>query len=266
MLQINGEHVRNFVNGVKKMSERYILANWKMNTPKQDIFSYCDALELYLSNVGNTRVIVFPSALYLGMLQKKHYTHFAFGLQHFYPSDSGNFTGEISPSMLSLDRCPWLMVGHSERRSLFSSDDTMIDQQLTYAFDKGYNVVYCIGEDLPAYNHGSRADVLRTQLDALVRTRSKAQRENTILIAYEPVWAIGTGMIPSVEDMVSTYELIENYKRENALDSSFKKLYTLYGGSVNAQNASEIFSTPMQGVLIGGASLDVTSLVAVLAL
>ena len=86
------------------MSERYILANWKMNTPKQDIFSYCDALESYLSHADNTRVIVFPSALYLGVLQRKRYAHFSFGLQYFYPSDVGNFTGEISPSMLSLDQ------------------------------------------------------------------------------------------------------------------------------------------------------------------
>lgn len=178
------------------------------------------------------------------------------GAQNFHPAKSGAYTGEISAGMLCEIGTRVVLVGHSERRALFGETDSFVNEKVKAAFANGLYVILCIGETL-AEREGNRTDeVLARQLKAgLDGVELSAEGEYKLVVAYEPVWAIGTGKVATLEQIAETHKFIK---------SQIKKLYpkvtvpVLYGGSANEKNAKDILAVKgVDGVLVGGASLDV---------
>lgn len=236
------------------MSRKKIIAgNWKMNLNKQE------ALDLYraLKDVplrDGLEVQVYAPFLYLDALHSEQH-QVAVGAQNFYPKDNGAFTGEVSITQLKNLGITHVLVGHSERRMYFNEDNEMIKTKVDMALANGLNVVYCCGEPLDVREEKRELHYVYKQLGANLFHLS-ADEIRKVTIAYEPIWAIGTGKTASseqAEDMHKNIRLAicEKYNAETASQISI-----LYGGSCNAANASELFACEnIDGGLIGGASL-----------
>ncbi|MFO1383476.1 MAG: triose-phosphate isomerase [Moraxella sp.] len=184
-------------------------------------------------------------------------------------ADKGAFTGEVSGAQLKDAQVNYVLVGHSERRQYFNEDDACLIQKIRNAFAHDLTVVFCIGETQAQYEQNQTQDVLAAQLTVVKQLAAEfanAQLDNAqlgnlasrLIIAYEPVWAIGTGKIPTIEEVQNIHAFIHTTLTE--IDASLASTPILYGGSVKADNAAEIAQCPnVNGVLVGGASLDATS-------
>ena len=178
---------------------------------------------------------------------------FTVGAQNFYPAKNGAFTGEISAEMLSEIGTKVVLVGHSERRAIFGETDAFINQKTSYGLENGLTVCLCIGETLEERENGTTNAVLKNQLDIALKD-IEVKTEGTLVVAYEPVWAIGTGKVATLEQIAETHKFVRE-----TLDTMYPdtKIAILYGGSANEKNATEILSIEnVDGVLVGGASLD----------
>ncbi|MGL4722795.1 MAG: triose-phosphate isomerase [Desulfovibrionaceae bacterium] len=242
------------------MNKKYIMANWKMNKSRVEAEKYLQDLERILcERVSNHEIIVFPPSLYLDVFLKNT-KKVQYGVQNFYPEEQGAYTGEISLSMLE-NKKPWVMVGHSERRILFAENDTFISKKLHVSIKCGFRTVYCIGENREEKESGKTEEVLVHQLSFIKGVKMDDALSQKLVIAYEPVWSIGTGKIPSLLEIEERHMFTKNYL-EKLLATSDKKIYTLYGGSVSSANSNSILNVKgVDGVLVGNASLDFTSFV-----
>ncbi len=175
-----------------------------------------------------------------------NFKHFHIGAQNAYFAQNGGFTGEIGLSQLQEFNINRLIIGHSERRTLFGENQDFINKKFRFYAEAGFEIYYCIGEPLSMRQKGKNAlkDFLGTQLDGIDITYPK------LIIAYEPIWAIGTGESATLEQIESTHSML----------ATFTSAPLLYGGSVNPTNAREILCTPyVNGVLVGSASLNIQS-------
>ncbi|AFI05091.1 triosephosphate isomerase [Helicobacter cetorum MIT 99-5656] len=218
------------------------MANFKSAMPIFKSHAYLEELEKNLKPQHFDRVFVFPD--FLGLLPNA-FLHFTLGAQNAYPKDSGAFTGEITSKHLEELKISTLLIGHSERRALLNESSKILKEKFDFFKDKNFKIVYCIGEDLQTREKGLGAvkEFLNKQLE-IVDTNYQ-----NLIVAYEPIWAIGTGRSASVEDIYLTH----NFLKQNLNP----KTPLLYGGSVNISNAQEILDIDsVDGLLIGSASLE----------
>ena len=241
------------------MNKKPIVAgNWKMNkTPSQGKEFIHDVKNL-VPVLHNTEVVFFPA--YPGLVDMKLSSPFHLGAQNCHWEESGAFTGEISIEMLRECSVEYIIVGHSERRQLFNENDHMINKKIKAILSSNLKPILCIGESIEDRNSDLTEDFLENQL---LKGLEGVKSINDCIIAYEPIWAIGTG---------ETADKDQIHKAHNFINSVLKKVYPesdnchiLYGGSVNTENAKDLIQIiGVDGFLIGGASLDKDSFVSII--
>jgi triosephosphate isomerase len=237
------------------MRQPLVAGNWKMHGSRAENAALAGALLDRLSPDSGTEVLVCPPFVYLwelGRLLKD--TDVALGAQSVCAEPVGAFTGEVSAAMLADVGCRYVLVGHSERRQIYGESDTLVARKFVSAQGHGLAPVLCVGETLEEREAGRTAEVVARQLDAVLAVTGVAALARAV-IAYEPVWAIGTGRNASPEQAQEVHALLRG--RVGALDATIAaSVRILYGGSVKASNARELFAMPdIDGGLVGGASL-----------
>ena len=245
------------------MRQSLVIGNWKMNGSKESIRQLLTEIKAGLAANAKAQVAVCAPSIFISTVAE-HLQGSAiwFGAQNVADQASGAYTGEISPNMLLEFGCKLALVGHSERRSLYGETDTLIANRYSSAISANVTPVLCIGETLEEREGGNTFDVVKKQLDAVLDSAGVESLKHAV-IAYEPVWAIGTGKTASSAQAQEVHAFIrsEIAKRDPLIANSTQ---ILYGGSVKADNAAELFSMPdIDGGLIGGASLDAKAFLAI---
>jgi triosephosphate isomerase (TIM) len=232
-----------------------IAGNWKMHKGPEAARKFCREFAQVVSPPGRT-VILFPPALSLTVVRDTLAEHdIAVGVQNIHWENQGAFTGETSAVMARQAGAAYALVGHSERRHVFGETDDEAARKVAAALAAGLSPVLCVGETLEERRAGRLEEVILRQLDAGIRELDDEAFARTI-IAYEPVWAIGTGETATPEDAADAHNRIRARLRER-IGRDAETLPILYGGSVKPDNASELLAAPdVDGVLVGGASLD----------
>jgi triosephosphate isomerase len=236
------------------MRRKLVAGNWKMNGSLESIKALVDGIKQGMDAVKEG-VAVCPPAVYIPEVASLvQGSKIAVGSQNICDQDSGAFTGEIAGSMLKEFGCTYAIIGHSERRSLYGETDELIAARFTAAKRNGITPILCVGELLEEREQGITEEVVGRQLDAVLDVEG-IQGFADAVIAYEPVWAIGTGKTASPEQAQEVHAFIRG--KLAALDATIAdNLIIQYGGSMNPSNAEELLSMPdIDGGLIGGASL-----------
>lgn len=240
------------------MRKNIVAGNWKMNLDQAaglEVFS--EIIDLINEDVkGNQEVIVCPPFVHIAGLAHllKSNSKISIGAQNCHQEDSGAYTGEVSASMLKSFGTSYVIVGHSERRAYFAEDDLQLARKIDVVLKNDLSPIFCIGETLEQRNSGTYFDVIESQLEAAFHL-TEAQFK-MIVIAYEPVWAIGTGLTATPEQAQEIHAFIRSKVSEKYDTKVGNELTILYGGSCNPKNAAELFAQEdIDGGLIGGASL-----------
>ncbi|MBX9448995.1 MAG: triose-phosphate isomerase [Taibaiella sp.] len=249
------------------MSRKKIVAgNWKMNKTVAEGKQLVSELQQGLSSgTGDVHVIIAAPFLHLPTLieQSKENNPLRFGAQNCHQEASGAFTGEISAAMLADAGVQYVILGHSERRQYFNEDEALLSKKIDTALAQGLKVIYCVGESLEVRELNEQNELVKSQLTALDHLSPDAMAE--VVLAYEPVWAIGTGKTATSEQAQEMHRFIRNTIIEQFGKETADNTSILYGGSCNAQNAAELFAQPdIDGGLIGGASLKAPDFIAII--
>lgn len=235
------------------MRQKIVAGNWKMNLSKSE------ALALYLSIDSNqlengVELIVFPPAIFVDALKNVN-GNVPIGVQNFHPAEKGAFTGEISVTQAKGIGAEYALIGHSERRMYFNEDAALLKEKVDAALHHDLNVIFCCGEPLSIREMNAQEYYVEQQLQESLFHLSPSQIER-IVIAYEPIWAIGTGKTATSQQAESMHKSIRSFIEKQYGNSTADKISILYGGSCNASNASELFACEnVDGGLIGGAAL-----------
>lgn len=234
--------------------KKIVAGNWKMNMTLDESIELSNAL----INIKkpNVDVLIAPSFTNIYTL-KKHFDSHQIDViaQNVNQNSKGAFTGEISVEMLKSIGVNCVIIGHSERRSLFGETDQILFEKVNYATSNDMNVIFCIGEELQQRQNGNYFDVIQKQLEMGVLSLSTEQIKK-VTLAYEPVWAIGTGVTANPDQIQEIHQFIRNLIHQSFDETISNSIRILYGGSVKPTNAVEIFNLPdVDGGLIGGASL-----------
>lgn len=240
---------------------RYLIAgNWKMNTTRATGVELAKALVAGTSGSDAVEVMVFPPAVYLSpIIEAVSGSNVQVGAQNAYFEAPGAFTGEIALEMLEDVGCQVLLIGHSERRHVLGETDAIINRKVKAALEKGIRVVLCVGELLSERQSNQTEAVLDTQMAGGLAGVSAEQMKN-VVIAYEPVWAIGTGLTATPDQAESAHAHLRNWLSAHYNTEVAQSMQILYGGSVKGDNAAELLGQPnVDGALVGGASLKVSS-------
>jgi triosephosphate isomerase len=243
------------------MRNRFIVGNWKMhNTISQAEVLIRDILALYQPNPSVELAVAPPYVALQSVAHLLATTLIGLAAQNVCAKDEGAFTGEVSPSMLKELGCQYVIIGHSERRHIFGETDQIIHEKIHAALHHGLQPIFCIGERLEEREAGQTHSVIQHQLETgLVGLKSKDL--SLITIAYEPVWAIGTGRAASVEQATEVHAAIRSFITTH-WEMNAEAIRILYGGSVTAENAQSLFQSPeINGALVGKACLNSQSFV-----
>jgi len=246
------------------MRSKIVAGNWKMNKNLDETETLLSALSAKLPDT-NAEVMVAPTYINLiGAVRNLESSKIEVIAQNMHFAESGAYTGEISADMLLNVGVNTAIIGHSERRAYFGETDEILAKKVTTALDKGIRVMFCFGEELEDRKSGNHFKVVESQLkNALFSLETSAWSK--IILAYEPVWAIGTGETASPEQAQEMHAFIRKTIAEAFDTSVANNVSILYGGSVKPGNAEEIFSKPdVDGGLIGGASLVADDFVAII--
>ena len=245
--------------------KKIIAANWKMNETRAQGEALARSVAEGLASLPDDRkVVIFPPATALDIVTGASMGRFETGIQNFYPAENGAFTGEISPAMVHDCGGQWALCGHSERRHIFNEPDELISRKVNFALAHDLKVMLCVGETLEERESGHLNAVLMRQLTSALSGQSSETAVSSIAIAYEPVWAIGTGKTAGPAEIKEAHELIRGDLR-TMFASACTELPILYGGSVKPSNAHEILGLDnVDGVLVGGASLEAKSFLAII--
>jgi len=237
--------------------KRYLIAgNWKMNKTTGEAVELAQKLVESLKDVKDRDILICPTftSLY-SVHQVIKGTNIKLGAQDVFYENSGAFTGEISPIMLKDVGCEYVIIGHSERRHIIGERDELINKKVKAAINNGLKVILCVGELLEEREAGKTLEVVKTQVEKGLNGISEDEMKN-VVIAYEPVWAIGTGKTAKPEDAQEVHAYIREllsklYSKEIANETIIQ-----YGGSVKASNIDSLMAMPdIDGALVGGASL-----------
>ena len=240
------------------MTRRCLIAgNWKMNKTPEETASFIDAFLPRLVDASATEVLLLPPYTSLESTGRRlSGTPIELGAQDVHHEASGAYTGAISAPMLVGCGCRYVLVGHSERRRVFGDDDDAVRRKLRAALDAGLSPILCVGETLDERRTGETEAVLTRQLSAALDGLENDATDR-IVIAYEPVWAIGTGETATPAQAQEAIVGVRAWLAERFDGPTAAKVRILYGGSVKPENAGELVGLPdVDGALVGGASLD----------
>ncbi len=241
---------------------RFCVANWKMNFNSSDTKSFLENWEKKDLNNKEVKTIFCPSFTELNSTAELlHNSDSELGAQNVYYESNGAYTGEISCRMLKDLGCNWVIIGHSERRAIFGETDEMVCHKLDKLTSENMYPIVCIGETKDERENGKTEEVLSRQLSVAFGNQKGKNIEHTV-IAYEPVWAIGTGITATIDMISEAHQCIRNIFNTNGFNGD--DISILYGGSVTNENAAELSEiTDVDGFLVGGASLDVEKFYAI---
>ncbi len=243
--------------------KKLIAGNWKMNGSVAEAKALVKALVDGAKGLEGVDVCLCPPAVYISVVRAEDMpTHFGVGGQDCsYHGDSGAFTGEISAKMLKDSGCDYVILGHSERRQYHCEGNNVIAKKAEYAHAAGLTTIICVGETEAEREQGLENSVVILQMMESIPQKADGKK---IVIAYEPVWAIGTGKTATPEDVANMHGVIRNYLQEK-LDNP-DSIRILYGGSVKPENAAELLAIKdVDGALVGGASLKADQFLAIIA-
>ena len=245
------------------MRQVLVAGNWKMNGSRESIRSLLDGVTGSMGDVKSAEVAVCAPAIYIPLVEELlSGSEVAWGGEDLSVHASGAYTGEIAASMLNDFHCKYVIIGHSERRTYHDESDELVAEKYEAAMQAGLIPIFCIGETLEQREQGTTNDVVARQVDAVINKLGVAALAKGV-IAYEPVWAIGTGKTATPEQAQEVHAFIRS--RVAASDASIAEaIQILYGGSMNAANASDLLAHPdIDGGLIGGASLKAEDFLAI---
>ena len=234
-----------------------IVGNWKMNGTQSQCFELAVKIASGVhEKPSSAEVVIAPP--YTALAQVKtalENSAIKLAAQNCHWEEKGAFTGEISPVMLKDSGCEFVILGHSERRHILGESDRVIAQKLTAALRNNLRPILCVGETLKERRSGRTASIIGRQLRTALKDLAETGIEK-IEIAYEPVWAIGTGQTATPDQVSQVHQRIRRFLRKKLGDSKGNQIRVLYGGSVNPENARTLIQTPdVNGLLVGGASL-----------
>ena len=238
------------------MRKKIVAGNWKMNLMSVEANALYDEISSNLSGSDEPLVLVFPPSIFLRELSKKSSKTVAIGAQNFYPKEKGAFTGEISVTQVQDCGATHVLIGHSERRAYFQETESFLKEKVESALAYNLGIVFCCGEPLEIREKNQEMEYVKKQLENSLFHLSVADISKCV-IAYEPVWAIGTGKTASIEQAEEMHFAIRSWLSGTYGQQVADSISILYGGSCTAANAKELFSCPnVDGGLIGGAALD----------
>jgi triosephosphate isomerase len=244
----------------------FIAGNWKMFTNLASARALAEAVVRGLGDEKRIQVAVCPPFPYLAAVADVvRGTTVALGAQNLYPEQEGAFTGEVSPAMLIDVGCRWVILGHSERRHVLGESDAFIHRKVHAALAAGLGVIFCVGETLQEREQNQTEGVLQSQLTAGLQGLTTTAL-GKLAIAYEPVWAIGTGCNASPEQVQEAHAFLRHRFAGLFGEESARALPIQYGGSVKPENAASLLRQPdVDGALVGGASLKADQFLAIVA-
>lgn len=244
--------------------QKIIAANWKMHKTRPEAAQEAAKIAQSLATGAPLKrlVVVFPPYTDIATVADAFagVANTATGGQNFYPAEQGAFTGEISPAMLRDAGATWALTGHSERRHIFDESDEIIAKKTAFGLAQGFKIMLCVGETLEEREKGQLKSVLSRQLSsAIAPLPDRGRLTDRLAIAYEPVWAIGTGKVAGQEEIVDAHATVRSLLSD-LIGNSADQMPILYGGSVKPANAASILGlSNVDGLLVGGASLEAAS-------
>ncbi|EKE79318.1 triose-phosphate isomerase [Idiomarina xiamenensis] len=240
-----------------------VLANWKLNGDRQLVTSMVSALRDAADSLHGVNVGICPPAIYIPALTEAcYYDAIGVGVQHISEHPKGAYTGELAVSMVKEFGVDYVLIGHSERRSLYQESDQQVAAKVAQVTSAGLTAVVCVGESEAQREAGETLTVVKAQLAAALQGLAQSSPA-LLVIAYEPVWAIGTGQTATPEQAQQVHAEIRSWLQQQLGDAG-KDITLLYGGSVKPDNAAELFAqADINGGLIGGASLVADDFIAI---
>jgi triosephosphate isomerase (TIM) len=245
------------------MRKKIVAANWKMNMTQAESARFVESMLLDLGDITDVEVVIVPpfTAIAKVMEALGKAQNIKVGAQNMYWEKRGAFTGEISTALLRDLFVHYVVLGHSERRTLFGETDEIVNRKVRAAHEAALRPIVCIGETLQQRDRGNVEKILSIQLRGSLAGLGPKELQETV-IAYEPVWAIGTGRNATPAQAQEAHAFIRHTLHEIADDTTAERVRIQYGGSVKPENAGELMSQPdIDGALVGGASLDPRSFV-----
>lgn len=231
----------------------WVGGNWKCNGSMSSIAVLFETLNKCEFNSDKVDVAICPTALHMSAAKSSLADRFEICSQNVSRTGNGAFTGEISVEMLKDAGYSWTLVGHSERRQNYGETDSIVADKVEVCMKGGMNVVVCVGELLDERKNGKMSDVLTRQMDAFI---SRVTDWSRVVIAYEPVWAIGTGVVATPEQAQEAHDILREMLKEKVDEKTAESIRIVYGGSVNEKNCKALAEMQdIDGFLVGGASL-----------
>ncbi|MBE5805648.1 MAG: triose-phosphate isomerase [Clostridiales bacterium] len=239
------------------MRKKVIAGNWKMNMLPNEAIGFIEQITPLVKDTKNEVIICVPyTDLFYSLLTAQN-TNIKIGAQNVHFEESGAYTGEVSAQMLKCIGVEYVIIGHSERRQYFAETDESVNKKIKAAIKNGLKPIVCVGETLEQKENGQTEDVITTQTRLALEGIEDKDLKN-IIIAYEPIWAIGTGKTATSDDANNCIKAIRNEIMNLYSKQVAEEIIIQYGGSVKSSNAKELFSTSdIDGALVGGASLKV---------
>ena len=248
----------------KSLRTPVIAGNWKMNLLPAEAAALVEALIPLTANADCGVVLCAPYIDLPAALAAAKDTNLKIGAQNCHWAEKGAFTGEIAAAMLADLGVEYVLTGHSERRTLFGDTDETVAKRTRAALDAGLKVILCVGEVLEERQQGITLEIVRLQTKIALAGVSAQELQNSVVIAYEPVWAIGTGLTATAEQANEVNKAIRDLLAELYGQDVADRTVIQYGGSMNAANAAELLAQPdVDGGLIGGASLKAADFAAI---
>ena len=237
------------------MRRKVIAGNWKMNMLPNETIQFIEDLALLVKDTEHEVILCVPyTDLFYALLTAQN-TNIKIGAQNMHFAESGAYTGEVSGKMLKSINVEYVIIGHSERRQYFNETDETVNKKVKAAFENGLKPIVCVGETLEQREAGKVEEIITNQTKLALDGLTNEQVQNTI-IAYEPIWAIGTGKTATKEDANDAVKSIRKKIAEIYGQNVADGVIIQYGGSVKSSNAKELFSmSDIDGALVGGASL-----------
>ena len=237
------------------MRKKIIAGTWKMNMTPSEAVALVETLKPLVVNDEVDVVFCVPAIDLVPVIEAAKGTNIQIGAENMYYEDKGAYTGEISPAMLTDIGVKYVIIGHSERREYFAETDETVNKKVLKAFEHGLTPIICCGETLKQREQGITLDWIRMQVKIALQNVT-ADQAKTAVIAYEPIWAIGTGVTATTEQAEEVCAAIRACIAEVYDEATAEAIRIQYGGSVNAGNAAELFAqADIDGGLVGGASL-----------
>ena len=237
------------------MRKKVIAGNWKMNMLPNEAMAFIETLAPMVKNTQNEVILCVPYTDLFYSLLTSQGTNIKIGAQNMHFEEKGAYTGEVSAQMLKCIGVEYVIIGHSERRQYFAETDETVNKKVTTALQNELNPIVCVGETLEQRENGKTEEIITTQTKLALEGIS-SEDVKKVIIAYEPIWAIGTGKTATSEDANNSVKAIRNEIAKLYGNNIAEEIIIQYGGSVKSSNAKELFTTSdIDGGLVGGASL-----------